>query len=150
MFDEVAAPVVKGVLEGFNGTIFAYGQTGSGKSFTMEGVRGDPDLQGLIPRMFDFLFELIQNADPDIEFSIKCSYLEIYMEKIMDLLDAKKTNLQVKEDKIKGLYIQDATEVYVGSTDEMMNVMNAGSQNRSVAATRMNVTSSRSHSIFLV
>ena len=59
----------------------------------MEGIRGDPELQGIIPRMFDYLFELISQADGDIEFSIKCSYLEIYMEKIMDLLDAKKTNL---------------------------------------------------------
>jgi len=72
------------------------------------------------------------------------------MEKIRDLLDAKKTNLQVKEDKTKGLYIQDATEIYVSNPDEMMNVMNMGSANRSVAATRMNATSSRSHSIFLV
>lgn len=100
--------------------------------------------------MFDHLFELISQADGDIEFTVRCSYLEIYMEKIMDLLDAKKTNLQVKEDKTRGLYIQDATEVYVSSTDEMMDVMNAGSANRSVAATRMNATSSRSHSIFLV
>ena len=97
--------MVKGVLDGYNGTIFAYGQTGSGKSFTMEGVRGDPDLAGIVPRMFDFLFACIKEADPDIEFTIKCSYLEIYMEKIMDLLDAKKTNLQVKEDKTRGLYV---------------------------------------------
>lgn len=138
------------MLEGYNGTIFAYGQTGSGKSFTMEGVRGDPELAGIIPRMFDHLFACIAEADPDIEFSIKCSYLEIYMEKIMDLLDPKKTNLQVKDDKVKGLYVQDATEVYVSSTDEMMEVMNRGSLNRSVAATRMNATSSRSHSIFIV
>ena len=150
VFHEVAAPTVKGVLEGYNGTIFAYGQTGSGKSFTMEGVRGDIELAGIIPRMFDHLFKCISEADPDIEFSIKCSYLEIYMEKIKDLLDPKKTNLKVKEDKVKGLYVQDSTEVYVSSTDEMMEVMNRGSQNRSVAATRMNATSSRSHSIFLV
>lgn len=146
----MAAPVVKGVMDGYNGTIFAYGQTGSGKSFTMEGVRKDPDLQGIIPRMFDNLFERISEADPDIEFNIKCSYLEIYMEKIKDLLNPKQTNLQVKDDKTRGLYVQDATEVYVSSTDEMMDVMNAGSQNRVVAATRMNATSSRSHSIFLV
>ena len=116
----------------------------------MEGVRGHHELAGLIPRMFDYLFECISNADSDIEFQIKCSYLEIYMEKICDLLDAKKTNLQVKEDKTRGLYIQDATEVNVSNCDEMMAVMNAGSANRSVAATRMNATSSRSHSIFLV
>ena len=150
VFEEVGAPVVKGVMDGYNGTIFAYGQTGSGKSFTMEGKRNDPDYQGIIPRMFDYLFELISKADSDIEFSIKCSYLEIYMEKIMDLLDAKKTNLQVKEDKNRGLYVQDATEVYVSNTEEMFQVMNAGSANRSVAATRMNAVSSRSHSIFLV
>lgn len=116
----------------------------------MEGVRGDEELAGIIPRMFDDLFKRISEADQDIEFNIKCSYLEIYMEKIMDLLDVKKTNLNVKQDKTRGLYIEDATEVFVGNTDEMMSVMNAGSQNRSVAATRMNATSSRSHSIFLV
>lgn len=137
-------------MEGYNGTIFAYGQTGSGKSWSMEGKRGDPELMGIIPRTFESLFAQISAADDDIEFTIKCSYLEIYMEKIRDLIDAKKTNLQVKEDKTKGLYIQDATEVYVSNPDEMMNVMNMGSANRSVAATRMNATSSRSHSIFLV
>jgi len=116
----------------------------------MEGIRGDVELAGIIPRMFDHLFACISEADADIEFNIKCSYLEIYMEKIMDLLDPKKTNLQVKDDKVKGLYVQDATEVYVSSTDEMMGVMTSGSMNRSVAATRMNATSSRSHSIFVV
>jgi len=59
----------------------------------MEGVRGDQELAGIIPRMFDFLFKCITEADPDVEFTIKCSYLEIYMERIKDLLDAKKTNL---------------------------------------------------------
>ena len=93
----------------------------------MEGVRGDEELAGIIPRMFDDLFKRISEADQDIEFSIKCSYLEIYMEKIKDLLDVKKTNLSVKNDKVKGLYIEDATEVFVGNTDEMMGVMNAGS-----------------------
>jgi kinesin family protein 5 len=80
-------------MDGYNGTIFAYGQTGSGKSWSMEGIRGDDELAGIIPRMFDNLFLLISQADPDIEFSIKCSYMEIYMEKIKDLLDNKKTNL---------------------------------------------------------
>lgn len=77
------------VLDGYNGTIFAYGQTGSGKSWSMEGIRGDEEKAGIIPRMFDNLFQLIQDADPDIEFSIKCSYMEIYMEKIKDLLNIK-------------------------------------------------------------
>ena len=89
----MAAPVVNGVLDGYNGTIFAYGQTGSGKSFSMEGIRGNEELAGIIPRMFDYLFSCIAKSDSDIEFTIKCSYLEIYMEKIIDLLDEKKTNL---------------------------------------------------------
>jgi kinesin family member 5 len=93
-FTEVAKPIIDGVLNGYNGTIFAYGQTGSGKSFTMEGANlYDEVLKGVIPRCFGYLFEKISQADSDIEFSIKCSYMEIYMEKICDLLDAKKTNL---------------------------------------------------------
>jgi hypothetical protein len=81
-------PSVDGVFSGYNGTIFAYGQTGSGKSFTMEGANlYDEKLKGLIPRMFEYLFRKISEADAKIEFTIKCSYLEIYMERICDLLD---------------------------------------------------------------
>ena len=76
--------------------------------------------------MFEYLFQKIQAADPAIEFSIKCSYMEIYMEKIMDLLDAKKTNLQVKDDKTRGIYVADATEVYVSGPEEMYKVMKSG------------------------
>ena len=76
--------------------------------------------------------------------------MEIYLEKIQDLLDPKKTNMQVKEDKTKGIYVQDITEVYVSGAHEMFDVMNAGSKNRSIAATRMNEKSSRSHSLFMV
>lgn len=120
-------PTVDGVLNGYNGTIFCYGQTGSGKSFTMEGGSlYDPVTKGLIPRMFEYIFEKIGAADQAIEFNIKCSYLEIYMERICDLLDAKKTNLQVKDDKTRGLYVQDATEVYVQNPEEMYQVMRSG------------------------
>ena len=90
VFQEVAVPSIDGVLNGFNGTIFCYGQTGSGKSFTMEGGSlYDPVTKGLIPRSFEYLFEKIGASDPSIEFQIKCSYLEIYMERICDLLDGK-------------------------------------------------------------
>eukprot|EP00347_Sterkiella_histriomuscorum_P003556 403363838 len=151
LFTEVAMPVVDGLLNGFNGTVFCYGQTGSGKTFTMEGADlYDENLKGLLPRMFVYLFQQIDKADEAIEFNIKCSYMEIYMEKIQDLLDPKKNNLQVKEDKGKGIYVADATEVYVGTPEEMFEVMRAGSKNRSVAATRMNEKSSRSHSVFIL
>jgi len=86
----------------------------------------DQESKGLIPRMFEYLFQKIQTSDPAIEFSIKCSYMEIYMEKIMDLLDAKKTNLQVKDDKTRGIYVADATEVYVSCPEEMYQVMRSG------------------------
>lgn len=161
VFQEVAKPIVdgkhlhgltlQGVINGFNGTVFCYGQTGSGKTFTMEGADYyNEELKGLLPRMFTYLFELIEKSDPAIEFNIKCSFLEIYMEKIQDLLDPKKNNLNVKEEKGRGIYVADCTEVYVSSAEEMFEVMRAGSKNRSIAATRMNEKSSRSHSIFIL
>lgn len=151
VFQAAAGPVVSGVLSGYNGTLFAYGQTGSGKTHTMEGPDiNDPELKGIIPRMMDALFVGLINASTATEFSIKVSFLEIYMERIQDLLDETKSNLQVKEDKGRGIYIQDATEIYVASPAEMMAVMQAGAANRSIAATRMNERSSRSHSIFIV
>lgn len=151
VFQAAAGPVVSGVLSGYNGTLFAYGQTGSGKTHTMEGPSiNDQDQKGIIPRMMDALFVGLVNASAATEFSIKVSFLEIYMERIQDLLDDTKSNLQVKEDKGRGIYIQDATEMYVASPAEMMAVMQAGSANRSIAATRMNERSSRSHSIFIV
>ncbi|CDW78393.1 kinesin motor domain containing protein [Stylonychia lemnae] len=151
IFTEVAKPVVDGLLNGFNGTVFCYGQTGSGKTFTMEGADlYNEELKGLLPRMFVYLFKQIEKADSALEFNIKCSYMEIYMEKIQDLLDPKKNNLQVKEEKGKGIYVADATEVYVTTPEEMFEVMRAGSKNRSIAATRMNEKSSRSHSVFIL
>ena len=151
VFQAAAGPVVSGVLTGYNGTLFAYGQTGSGKTHTMEGPDiNDQEMKGIIPRMMDALFIGLVNASSSTEFTIKVSFLEIYMERIQDLLDETKANLQVKEDKGRGIYIQDATEVFVSSPAEMMAVMKTGSSNRSVAATRMNERSSRSHSIFIV
>lgn len=151
VFEYAARPVVEGVLDGYNGTIFAYGQTGSGKTFTMEGPDiNNQELKGIIPRMMDALFQGLVDASESIEFTLRVSFLEIYLERIHDLLDTTKTNLQVKEDKIRGIYVQNATEIYVSSPMEMMKVMAAGSSNRSIAATRMNERSSRSHSIFCV
>ena len=150
VFEEVGAPIIEGILKGFNGTIFAYGQTGSGKTHTMEGPdHNDPVMKGMIPRMFERLFQLIDSADESVEFMVKVSFLEIYMEKIMDLLDPSKTNLTVRKDPHQGIIIKDASELYVSSDHEMLAVMQAGSKNRSIACTRMNARSSRSHSLFI-
>ena len=98
---------------------------------------------------FPALFECIEAAPQELEFNVKCTFLEIYKERIQDLLNPKKSNLHIKEEKMRGIYVQDATEVYVSSPQEMFQVMQAGSINRSVAATKMNHRSSRSHSLFV-
>lgn len=84
------------------------------------------------------LFEKIQGFDETNEFAIKCSYIEIYNEKIMDLLDPSKNKLEVKEDKQRGIFIQDCTEIYVSGVAEMRNIMHRGSMNRKIALTGMN------------
>jgi kinesin family member 5 len=106
IYDEAIVPIIESVLEGFNGTVLAYGQTSSGKTHTMQGPNiEDPETQGVIPRMVKTVFEKIENASEDIEFQVKISMIEIYMETIKDLLDPTKTNLKIHEDKIKGIYI---------------------------------------------
>jgi hypothetical protein len=78
VFDYVAKPIIEGALEGWNGTLFCYGQTSSGKTHTMEGIQDVPHLQGIIPRMMEYVFSLINEASTDLEFSVKCSFLELF------------------------------------------------------------------------
>lgn len=151
VFEYAALPVITDVLDGYNGTIFAYGQTGSGKTHTMEGPSiDDVENCGLIPRLIFAVFEGIANSDPVIEYQVMVQYVEIYMERVRDLLDPNKSNLQVREDKTRGIYIQDCTQPYVTCAEDMFNYMKIGAANRAVGATRMNEGSSRSHSIFLI
>uniref|UniRef100_A0A4W5NLA2 Kinesin-like protein n=1 Tax=Hucho hucho TaxID=62062 RepID=A0A4W5NLA2_9TELE len=138
------------VLGGYNGTIFAYGQTASGKTHTMEGKLHDPNQMGIIPRIAEDIFNHIFGMDENLEFHIKVSYFEVYMDKIRDLLDVTKTNLAVHEDKNKIPYVKGCTERFVSSPDEVMDVIDEGKNNRHVAVTNMNEHSSRSHSIFLI
>ncbi|KAK3587814.1 hypothetical protein CHS0354_019680 [Potamilus streckersoni] len=150
VYDVAAKPIVGDVLSGFNGTIFAYGQTSSGKTHTMEGVLGDPTMQGIIPRIVQDIFNYIYGMDENLEFHIKVSYFEIYMDKIRDLLDVTKTNLSVHEDKNRVPYVKGATERFVSSPEEVMETIDEGKANRHVAVTNMNEHSSRSHSVFLI
>lgn len=150
VYNESAKTIVKDVLGGYNGTIFAYGQTSSGKTHTMEGVLGDNMLQGIIPRIVNDIFNYIYSMDENIEFHIKISYFEIYMDKIRDLLDVSKTNLSVHEDKNRATYVKGATERFVTCPEEVMEVIDEGKSNRHIAVTNMNEHSSRSHSVFLV
>ncbi|KAI3355637.1 hypothetical protein L3Q82_004177 [Scortum barcoo] len=107
VYDTCARQIVKDVLGGYNGTIFAYGQTSSGKTHTMEGNLHDPCLMGIIPRIARDIFDHIYSMDENLEFHIKVSYFEIYLDKIRDLLDVSKTNLAVHEDKNRVPFVKD-------------------------------------------
>uniref|UniRef100_A0A7E4VJT4 Kinesin-like protein n=1 Tax=Panagrellus redivivus TaxID=6233 RepID=A0A7E4VJT4_PANRE len=151
VYEGSAAHIVRDVLSGYNGTVFAYGQTSSGKTHTMEGVIGDPERQGIIPRIIDDVFNHIYNmTEPNLEFHIKVSYFEIYNERIRDLLDISKTNLPIHEDKNRVPYVKGVTELYVANQDDVFAAIDEGKNNRQVAVTNMNEHSSRSHSVFLI
>ncbi|XP_064419295.1 kinesin heavy chain isoform X1 [Latimeria chalumnae] len=150
VYNACAKQIVKDVLDGYNGTIFAYGQTSSGKTHTMEGKLHDSHLMGIIPRIAHDIFDHIYSMDENLEFHIKVSYFEIYLDKIRDLLDVSKTNLAVHEDKNRVPYVKGCTERFVSSPEEVMDVIDEGKANRHVAVTNMNEHSSRSHSIFLI
>lgn len=151
VYDECVLPVIDSVLEGFNGTIMAYGQTSSGKTHTMLGPDIDDEVnKGIIPRMVGGIFNRIETAPEEIEFTVKVSMIEIYNEKIRDLLDPKKIDLKVHENKEKGVYVKDMTESYVGGEDEVFSLLKVGNDNRAIGATNMNAESSRSHSCFVL
>ncbi|XP_016302313.1 kinesin heavy chain-like [Sinocyclocheilus anshuiensis] len=150
VYDTCAKQIVKDVLEGYNGTIFAYGQTSSGKTHTMEGQLHNSQLKGIIPRIAQDIFDHIYSMDENLEFHIKVSYFEIYLDKIRDLLDVSKTNLAVHEDKNRVPFVKGCTERFVSSPEDVMDVIDEGKSNRHVAVTNMNEHSSRSHSIFLI
>ncbi|KAM4650077.1 kinesin-like protein KIF3B isoform 1-T1 [Amazona ochrocephala] len=150
LYDETFRPLVDSVLQGFNGTIFAYGQTGTGKTYTMEGVRGDPEKRGVIPNSFDHIFTHISRSQNQ-QYLVRASYLEIYQEEIRDLLSKDQAKrLELKERPDTGVYVKDLSSFVTKSVKEIEHVMNVGNQNRSVGATNMNEHSSRSHAIFVI
>ncbi|XP_072831320.1 kinesin-like protein KIF17 isoform X7 [Vicugna pacos] len=150
IYNEIAYPLVEGVTEGYNGTIFAYGQTGSGKSFTMQGLPDPPCQRGIIPRAFEHIFESVQCAE-NTKFLVRASYLEIYNEDVRDLLGADtKQKLEMKEHPEKGVYVKGLSMHTVHSVAQCEHIMETGWKNRSVGYTLMNKDSSRSHSIFTI
>ncbi|XP_062092244.1 kinesin-like protein KIN-12D [Humulus lupulus] len=158
LFRMACLPMVENCLSGYNSCMFAYGQTGSGKTYTMLGdienleVKPSPH-RGMTPRIFEFLFARIQaeeesRRDEKLTYNCKCSFLEIYNEQITDLLDPSCTNLLLREDVKKGVYVENLSEFEVGTVSDIVNLLIQGSSNRKVAATNMNRESSRSHSVF--
>ncbi|KAL1020799.1 hypothetical protein UPYG_G00004810 [Umbra pygmaea] len=150
LYDETFRPLVDSVLLGFNGTIFAYGQTGTGKTYTMEGVRNDPERRGVIPNSFEHIFTHISRSQNQ-QYLVRASYLEIYQEEIRDLLSKDQSRrLELKERPDTGVYVKDLSSFVTKGVREIEHVMNVGNQNRSVGATNMNEHSSRSHAIFVI
>ncbi len=150
LYDFGVKKIIDSVLEGYNGTVLAYGQTSSGKTYTMQGIMDSEVTQGIIPRMIKHVFNHIRNSDPSIQFMLKVSMIEIYLEKIRDLIDVTRKNLSIREDSIKGIYVEGVSENYVCTENEILNFLDIGSSNRAQAATAMNEHSSRSHSIFIL
>ncbi|GAB6031638.1 Kinesin-like protein kif3a [Chamberlinius hualienensis] len=150
IYNDIVYPLVEGVIEGYNGTVFAYGQTGCGKSYSMQGVSEPISQRGIIPRAFEHIFEAISTTD-NAKFLVYASYLEIYNEEIRDLLgkDSKK-KLDIKEHLEKGVYIPELSTHPVQDVKDCERIMAKGWKNRAVGATLMNADSSRSHSIFTV
>ncbi|KAF6994908.1 hypothetical protein CFC21_011506 [Triticum aestivum] len=143
VYDVAARPVVKGAMEGINGTVFAYGVTSSGKTHTMH---GDQNCPGIIPLAIKDVFSLIQET-PGREFLLRVSYLEIYNEVINDLLDPTGQNLRVREDA-QGTYVEGIKEEVVLSPGHALSFIAAGEEHRHVGSNNFNLFSSRSHTIF--
>ncbi|KAK5555705.1 hypothetical protein LTR46_006146 [Exophiala xenobiotica] len=148
LFDDLGVPLLDNAFQGYNNCIFAYGQTGSGKSYSMMGYGEEA---GVIPRICREMFERINGAqsDPNLTCTVEVSYLEIYNERVRDLLNpATKGNLRVREHPSTGPYVEDLAKLAVRSFKEIENLMDEGNKARTVAATNMNETSSRSHAVF--
>jgi len=152
IYDYVGRPVVCDVLDGYNGTIFAYGQTGSGKTYCMFGPDAHRNgLQGVVPRTAEQVFDLIEaSTDENTEFTLRCSYLEVYREKMRDLLDPDNKSLKVKELPQRGLFVHGLTREYVTCAGEVMHVVRTGNRARAVGRTLVNEHSSRSHAVFMI
>ncbi|XP_010427110.1 PREDICTED: kinesin-like protein KIN-12E [Camelina sativa] len=158
MFQVAGVPMVENVVGGYNSCMFAYGQTGSGKTHTMlgdieGGTRRHSVNCGITPRVFEYLFSRIQKEkevrkEEKLHFTCRCSFLEIYNEQILDLLDPSSCNLQLREDHKKGIHVENLKEIEVSSARDVIQQLMQGAANRKVAATNMNRASSRSHSVF--
>lgn len=149
VFTIAAKPVIEDVLQGFNGTIFAYGQTSSGKTHTMTGHDiFDPVSMGIVPRMISTVFDKIELSDENVEFAVKVSYCELYVEKINDLIDNERKGLKIRQERTRGIYIPNLSEHYVSSDFDVFELLRIGTENRQVNCNKMNSRSSRSHTIF--
>ncbi|XP_012975438.1 kinesin-like protein KIF1B isoform X7 [Mesocricetus auratus] len=151
VYNDIGKEMLLHAFEGYNVCIFAYGQTGAGKSYTMMGKQEESQA-GIIPQLCEELFEKINdNCNEEMSYSVEVSYMEIYCERVRDLLNPKnKGNLRVREHPLLGPYVEDLSKLAVTSYTDIADLMDAGNKARTVAATNMNETSSRSHAVFTI
>eukprot|EP00300_Choanocystis_sp_HF-7_P000762 c10629_g1_i2.p1 GENE.c10629_g1_i2~~c10629_g1_i2.p1 ORF type:complete len:664 (+),score=165.25 c10629_g1_i2:38-2029(+) len=149
IFKDTAQQPVKDLFDGFHATIFAYGQTGAGKSWSMFGSSASAADEGIVPRSTKYIFETIEKMK-DKEFLISCSYLEIYNESISDLLNLNNRDLAIRESKSQGVYVQDLTQQFVTTPQDIYGLIRLGDEHKKKAATKMNPNSSRSHCCFTI
>jgi len=150
VYASTAKAVVDSSLAGYNATIFAYGQTGTGKTYTMEGFNS-AEARGIIPRAIEQIFNHIQRSiSPRLRFLVRASYLQIYNEVISDLLKPERTNLLIREDKRRGVFVEGLSEWVVRSPEEIYGLMERGGTIRATGSTKMNHISSRSHAVFII
>ncbi|XP_039547441.1 kinesin-like protein KIF1A isoform X19 [Pimephales promelas] len=150
VYRDIGEEMLLHAFEGYNVCIFAYGQTGAGKSYTMMGKQ-EKDQLGIIPLLCEDLFTKFNdnNTDNNMSYSVEVSYMEIYCERVRDLLNPKnKGNLRVREHPLLGPYVEDLSKLAVTSYNDIQDLMDSGNKARTVAATNMNETSSRSHAVF--
>lgn len=150
VYNDIGAEMLEHAIQGYNVCIFAYGQTGSGKSYTMMGTKEEV---GIIPRMCNDLFQQLHTLDSDehFDYTVEVSYLEIYFERVRDLLNPRnKKPLKVREHHVFGPYVEDLTKLVVKSFKDINDLIDLGNKSRTTAATRMNETSSRSHAVFTI
>lgn len=150
VYMNTAKELVASTLQGYNSTIFAYGQTGTGKTYTMEGI-DSLEHQGIIPRAVTDIFDyILHQANAETKFLVRASYLQIYNETISDLLSPERTNLHIREDKARGIYVEGLSEWMVRSAKEIHGLIRRGASLRATGATKMNEVSSRSHAVFVI
>ncbi|KAG7268538.1 hypothetical protein CRUP_015829 [Coryphaenoides rupestris] len=150
VYQDIGEEMLLHAFEGYNVCIFAYGQTGAGKSYTMMGRQDVKEQQGIIPLLCEDLFTKFNdsNIDNNMSYSVEVSYMEIYCERVRDLLNPKnKGHLRVREHPLMGPYVEDLSKLAVTAYNDIQDLMDSGNKARTVAATNMNESSSRSHAV---
>ncbi|XP_058085993.1 kinesin-like protein KIN-1 isoform X2 [Magnolia sinica] len=152
VYQFLALPIVRDAINAINGTIITYGQPGAGKTYSMEGPsmsECDGQKKGILLRVVNGLFNCITFANDRSKYIVKLSMVEIYMEKVRDLFDLSKDNLQIREGKTQGIFLSGATEICIMDAAEALQKLSVGVANRAVGETQMNMASSRSHCVYI-